>query len=155
MDQPDIRIGVVIIKESKILLIRSNYSNHWFLPGGNLKHGESIIEIAQRKVWEETNLKVSLQRVLMINESISSDKHRHTINIYFLGEILQEEPKIKREKLIQDCKFLTLEEIEKIEIYPNIKKEIKEMIQNEIYVQARYRGNIFEKTCRNKRDDYR
>ncbi|MDI6786505.1 MAG: NUDIX hydrolase [bacterium] len=145
MEQPNVRIMVVIIRENKLLLLKSKDSRNsdWLLPGGSVKCGKSIVESAQEDVWEETNLQIRIKRILMINESISPDKHRHVINIYFLGEILGGELKVGRSSILQDCKFLGLEEIEKIEIHPNIKKEIKEMIADGIYVEAKHQGNMW------------
>lgn len=144
MEQPNIRIVVIIIKEGKLLLLKPKGSKNsdWLLPGGSVKYGKSIAESAQEEVWEETGLRVKIQQVLMINESISPDRQRHIINIYFLGGILGGSLKVGRADILQDCKFLGIEEIENIEMHPNIKKEIKEMIVNGVFIEAKYKGSI-------------
>lgn len=144
MEQPNIRIAVIIIRENKLLLLKpkNGGNSHWLLPGGSVRYGRSIAESAKEEVREETGLQIRIQQILMINESISPDRHRHIINIYFLGEILGGELKVGRTDILQDCKFLGMEEIENIEIHPNIKKEIKEMIVDGVYMKAKYKGSI-------------
>ncbi|WP_050615059.1 NUDIX domain-containing protein [Bacillus testis] len=61
-NQINIRCGIIIEKDDKILLQRNPGDNHWSLPGGMLQLGEKYEEAAIRGVMEETALKVdSLQ----------------------------------------------------------------------------------------------
>jgi ADP-ribose pyrophosphatase YjhB (NUDIX family) len=144
MEKPNIRVVVIIIRENKLLLLKlkDGDDKSWILPGGSIKYGESIVENAQREILEETNLEVRLNRILMINESISPDRHRHTINIYFLGEILGGVLSLGRREILKECRFMEWEEIENIELSPNIKKEIKEMMKEGLYIEARHKGVI-------------
>lgn len=59
IDNPiQIRCGMIIEKEDKILLQRSPGENHWSLPGGIMKIGEKYVDAAIRGVLEETALTV-------------------------------------------------------------------------------------------------
>ncbi len=52
--------GAVIIKEDKVLLIKSKKGNHWSFPKGHQENGETDIETAIREVKEEANVDISL-----------------------------------------------------------------------------------------------
>jgi ADP-ribose pyrophosphatase YjhB (NUDIX family) len=59
-------VALVLIQEDeKLLLVRQNYGEqYWSLPGGVVEAGESITEAAIREVQEETNLHVSITRLV-------------------------------------------------------------------------------------------
>ena len=62
--------SAVILDEAKnILLVKSTYNRFhpWGLPGGGLEYGEHPEEAVIREVWEETGLRVCVERLLSIN----------------------------------------------------------------------------------------
>lgn len=62
--------AAVILDENKnILLVKSTYNRFhpWGLPGGSLEYGEHPEEAVIREVWEETFLKVRVERLLLVN----------------------------------------------------------------------------------------
>jgi len=63
-----IRLGcsAVILdeKRQKVLLTRRSDNGQWCLPGGGVEAGESVAEACEREVWEETGLRVKVQRLV-------------------------------------------------------------------------------------------
>ena len=57
-----------IIKDNKILLILHKEHeagrSYWVMPGGGREMGETEIACVVREMWEETNLEVSVKRLL-------------------------------------------------------------------------------------------
>ncbi len=51
--------GVLLLKDSRVLLQRRKDNRLWGIPGGSLEPGESLEETARREVLEEVGLKVS------------------------------------------------------------------------------------------------
>lgn len=59
MKRPSVGVGVIVVRDTKVLLGKRKNSHgdgDWNFPGGHLEWGESIIECAQREVMEETGL---------------------------------------------------------------------------------------------------
>ncbi|HZD33388.1 MAG TPA: NUDIX hydrolase, partial [Candidatus Angelobacter sp.] len=71
--QPIVGIGVVIIHEERVLLVRRNtepLKGEWSVPGGALELGEKLRDGAVREALEETGLVVEVGEVLDVVDSI-------------------------------------------------------------------------------------
>ncbi len=91
-----VRVGVkaLIIQDDQLLLVR--YENqkgiHYNLPGGGVRRGESVRKCLKREVFEETNCKVDVGRLLLVGE-YDPKKHRkfygkiHKLTLFFLCEL--------------------------------------------------------------------
>lgn len=55
--------GIVFDEEGRILLQKRREQQAWGFPGGALELGESIVEAAQREIFEETGFHVTIERL--------------------------------------------------------------------------------------------
>lgn len=64
-----IRYQGAIVQDEQILLIRQHHREtnltYWLLPGGGIEEGETEAECVEREIREETNVCVSVDRLLM------------------------------------------------------------------------------------------
>ena len=82
--RPRFRVAIAAIildKQKRILLCEHTYRKlyPWGLPGGGLEYGESPECGIVREVWEETGLKVDIEKLLYAE---SSTEFRHVSLIY-------------------------------------------------------------------------
>lgn len=87
---PRLRVGVVIIKDDQILLVRHRKADrsYWLLPGGGLDWGETLVACGAREVREETGYQVAVDRPLFLSEAIDPRGDRHVVNIVMLGQLV-------------------------------------------------------------------
>ncbi len=88
-NRPKVGIGVMVIKDSKILLgkrINAHGEGTWSYPGGHLEFGESWEACSQREVLEETNLKIKNIRFGMVTNDIFKKEQKHYITIFMIAD---------------------------------------------------------------------
>ena len=134
--RPRIRVAGILIEDNKILLIQhhKNDKKYWLIPGGGNDWGETTKEALIREYKEETNMDIEVDEFLFFSETISPDKKRHVLNLFYKihrnnknNSII----KLGEEAVLTDLKFVTKEELETMTIYPNIKENLLKLMNNE------------------------
>jgi len=114
---------VIIISPDKevLLLKRAEHMiwepNKWDLPGGHRKKDEELDEAARREVKEEVVIDI---------ENLNKVDEFGKITIYTTNKEKQNDYELDDEN--QEAKWTTLEELENLDLVPNIMKYIKEAI---------------------------
>jgi 8-oxo-dGTP pyrophosphatase MutT (NUDIX family) len=65
----NIRTGAIIQKDSKILMVGNERSDYLYSVGGRIKMGESAEEAIVREVFEETGVKMEIDRLGFVHEN--------------------------------------------------------------------------------------
>ena len=144
--RPRIRVAGILIEDDKILLIQhqKNDKKYWLIPGGGNDWGESTKEAVIREYKEETNLDIKVDKFLFFSETISPDKSRHVLNLFYSVHRENRDDKVMRlghEAVLADLKFFGKDEIKKLTIYPNIKDNLIKIMNGEKVED--YLGNLW------------
>ena len=92
--KPEVVVGVLVFKEDKVLLgyrEMGDGSGEYAGPGGHLNFGETLEECAERKVLEETGMKVKNVRVLSFLNALHWEG-AHYLDIEATAEWVDGEP---------------------------------------------------------------
>ena len=81
----NIRVGAIIIKNGKILMAGNEKADYLYSVGGRIKFGETAEEAVVREVFEETGVRMEVDRLGFVHEN------------YFYGDSPQ-----KRGKLVYE-----------------------------------------------------
>lgn len=104
--KPGIGVGIMILKENKILLGLRNPNKEkasselqgqgtWTMPGGKVEFMETLLEAAKRELKEETNLESNNLKLLCISDDMTETAHYVTVGFIakdFSGELKTMEP---------------------------------------------------------------
>ena len=88
--------AVIRWKKSSIMLIRRKkppFKGELALPGGFVDVGESVEDACIREVYEETNIMVSIKKLIGVFSAPNRDPRGHNISIAFLCEPLTDSEK--------------------------------------------------------------
>jgi len=129
-----IRPATIIIKNEKILAVKSKYGNEEFylFPGGGIKKGETIVQAAIRETLEETGYLVEIDKPLYINEYIDLKSSRRVVNIFFLARIKKfVGTKTNDKGKVKSIEWIPIKDLVKIDLKPEfIKRRIKKDCEN-------------------------
>ena len=134
--RPRIRVAGILIENDKILLIQhyKNNKKYWLIPGGGNDWGETAKEALIREYKEETNMDIEVDKFLFFSETISPNKERHVLNLFFKVHRNNKNDyniQLGNEEVLTDLKFVTKEELKKMTVYPNIKENLLKLMNGE------------------------
>ena len=114
--QPRVAVGVVIVKNSSVLLIRRGNEPSkglWSVPGGLIELGETVEEAARREVKEETGIDIRIERLLEVANNIVRDEQGkirfHYVLIDFLAHPLSSS--LKSQSDASEAKWVHFKEL--------------------------------------------
>jgi 8-oxo-dGTP diphosphatase len=130
-----IRSAVAIIENEKILTMYYKYGGQdvYNLPGGNLEFGESLTLALARELEEELGIKTGVGELMMVGEVHFPDPQKQTIHFVFEGRIVEGTPILNPQHTSAlAIKWLGIEELSTINLYPNITKSLKEYLSGNL-----------------------
>lgn len=65
----NIRAGAIIMKDGKVLMVGNERSDYLYSVGGRIKFGETAEEAVVREVFEETGVKMEIDRLGFVHEN--------------------------------------------------------------------------------------
>ena len=125
--------------DKKILLCHHQKFNRWVQPGGHIEDDELPEETALRETYEETGVRVKLLgerfpreddfiRPLGIQRNRGKDGSLH-IDITYVGVPINQDNVIEDDE-IDRCAWFSLEELNDIEVFPDIKISFNYILNN-------------------------
>jgi ADP-ribose pyrophosphatase YjhB (NUDIX family) len=83
--------GVIFLNTAgQIMLVEPSYKNYWDIPGGVVNDLESPKAAAQREVWEEIGIAITLGRLLCIDYKYNSEQW-DAYQMLFYGGMLSDD----------------------------------------------------------------
>ena len=64
-----IRVGAIILKDGKLLMVGNQRSDYLYSVGGRIKFGETAEQAVVREVFEETGVRMGIDRLGFIHEN--------------------------------------------------------------------------------------
>jgi len=87
-------VGAIIVKNGKMLMVKNNAADYYYSVGGRIKMGETSDEAVVREVYEETGVKMEIDRLGFVHEDYftgDSEKKRglpiYEISFFFFMKV--------------------------------------------------------------------
>jgi nucleoside triphosphatase len=133
-EYPEPTVGALIIDaQGKILLVKSHkWKGYLSVPGGHVEFGETLEEAIVREVREETGLRVSPIRLLLVQEAIYAPEFylpRHFIFFDYLCKVTGGDLSLN-EKELQDYLWTTAEEALRLPLEPYTRNMIEAFLRS-------------------------
>lgn len=110
---PKVGIGVMIMKDKKILLcfrIGSHGENRYAWPGGHMEYMESFEETAKREVKEETGMEIDNVRFLRLY-NLKEYSPKHYVDIGLIADWVSGEPKVMEPNKCEGWDWYDMDEL--------------------------------------------
>lgn len=131
--EPRIRVSAILRWRDGILLCRHEKGglDHWLLPGGGVRGGETLIEALERELDEETGLVaprtgLPLEGPVAIAESIAparSVNAKHIVHVIFAAEVSGSlESVFSTDEAVRGHRLFTPEELSGVSVHPPIQR---------------------------------
>lgn len=73
----NLRVGAIIIKKGKFLMVGNRRADYLYSVGGRIQFGESAEEAVVREVYEETGVRLEVDRLGFIHENFFYGDYAH------------------------------------------------------------------------------
>lgn len=96
MQRPAVGIGVMVIKDGKVLMTKrkgAHGTGEYAYPGGHMEFGESFEQCAKREVMEETGLEIKNVRFLRL-DNVVKYTGKHYVDIALQADWVSGEPQL-------------------------------------------------------------
>lgn len=138
-----IRPAILIIENQRVLTMQYQYGGQevFNLPGGNLELGEHLSDALAREMQEELGIEVAVGELILVGEVYFEERKKHTLHLLFEGKITAGVPALNpAETSALAIKWLDVNDLEKINLYPNLSKQIREHLAGKL--SNKYIGKI-------------
>ena len=110
--RPNIVLGVrvLVMKDDRVLLVRMTYMHDWYLPGGAVDPGETMMAAAKRELLEETGYRANSLEFRQIFLSRQRKGISDHIGLYVTKDF-EQVPGAKPDREIEEAKFFGFDEL--------------------------------------------
>lgn len=127
----------IIIKDGKVLMVHDEKRKYYYAIGGAVKIGETSADAAIREVYEESGLKVEIDRLVLVQEVYfeSEEGVHHELAFYYLMKDIGEQ-QIASNRVIdfteEGLEWISIDKLSDYKIYPQIYNDILKDMPEEI-----------------------
>jgi ADP-ribose pyrophosphatase YjhB (NUDIX family) len=151
MSQLRVLTRTLVIDNSEILLVRNKDANFWYPPGGGWEYEhETITECAAREVSEETGYKVTIDRLLWLQEFHTEGKI--FFETFWLAKLdtsntqskdqLAQHIDLDPSGMVEEARWYTQDELSNLKVFPKRIKTYQDYIKKQAAIPNPFIGTF-------------
>ena len=120
--------GLIIDKDDRVLLVKHTYVSGFYLPGGGVETGETILQALERELFEECAVSLKSPPLLYniyLNKRSSSRDH---VALFVIRNFCDEGPRLP-DKEIAEVKYFPVDQLPD-DATPATQRRIDEVLNN-------------------------
>lgn len=93
--------ALVLDESGRVFMVRHSYVSGWYLPGGGVEVGETLLEALERELLEEGNIVLAAPPVLhgvFLNNRVSRRDH---VALFIVRAFRQESPPVPGHEIVE------------------------------------------------------
>ena len=129
---PLVGVGAVIVRDKEVLLIKRAAppkEGYYSIPGGLVEVGERVEDAVRREVYEETGLKIEIEKLIAVMDNIIKDEEGrvkyHYILVDYLAKPISGELRVSSDA--SDVKWVRFDRLKGIKLTETAKKLFREL----------------------------
>ena len=121
IEPPLATVGALIFNsKNEVLMIRTHkWSGLWGIPGGKIKRGESSLAALRREIMEETALKITDIKFVIVQDCISSKefyRDAHFVLLNYTCKCVAKNPRVVLNEEAREFQWLKLAEAKRLKL---------------------------------------
>lgn len=116
--------GPVIVEEGKVLLNQHGEDNFWKFCGGRVKEGESLVEVASRRVKEEMGIEVEISDPEPFFTHAAKEKPEGVSDVILVHYLAKRTGEIRPAEFVREWKWFPVDGLPE-NLAPNIMPALK------------------------------
>ncbi|MEE0878917.1 MAG: NUDIX domain-containing protein [Treponemataceae bacterium] len=130
------RTGAFILKDDKMLFVKSKFGGYFYMIGGGVGLGETSVDCIEREILEETGIHAKVERLAVVAENFFKGENGilegldcHTIEFYYLVKVIDASNVFSKTDDGEELVWIPIEEIKNSFFKPSfIPEKIDEII---------------------------
>ncbi len=126
----NVRVGAILIKDGKALMVKSKFGDYCYSVGGRIRFGETAEQAVVREVFEETGVKMTVDRLGYISEVYFMNdnpkdfgKPVYELAFYFYMNVPQDFAPVTDHIADGEERFVRVAADEPMTLYPDFMRE--------------------------------
>ncbi|MFZ9886030.1 MAG: NUDIX domain-containing protein [Myxococcota bacterium] len=120
----------VVRLDERFLLVEEHERRGWYLPGGRVEPGETLLEAAVRETREEAGIAINVESLLRIEHTPKAEGRTRIRAVFVARPVDDSPPKAEADEHTLGARWFTVEELETLTTRgPDVSSYVQQVVR--------------------------